>query len=81
MMQQKKKNDESSKYEQIGTGQTSNVKVEEINSDNIPLNKLYMHRHIAKKNKNKKKNNSHTHTHKHKHKQTRFRNEALYYIT
>ena len=29
-------------------GQTSNVKDEEINGDNIPLNKLYKHHHIAK---------------------------------
>ena len=48
MMQQKEKNDESSKIEQIETGQTSNVEDEEINGDNIPLNKLYMRRHITK---------------------------------
>ena len=54
MMQQKEKNDESSKIEQIETGQTSNVEDEEINGDNIPLNKLYKRRHIAKEKKNKK---------------------------
>ena len=37
----KEKSDESSKIEQIGTNQTSNIEDEEIDNDNIPLNKLY----------------------------------------
>ena len=37
----KGKSDESSKIEQIGTNQTSNIEDEEIDNDNIPLNKLY----------------------------------------
>ena len=35
-------------------GQTSNIKDEEINGDNIPLNKLYKCRHIATKKKKTK---------------------------
>ena len=50
----KEKNDENSKNEQIEIGQNSNVKDEEINGDNIPLNKLYKHHHIEKKKKKKK---------------------------
>ena len=60
------KNYESSKFEQMGMDQTSNVDDEEIDGDNIPLNKF--HKHCQTKhwrNKNKKW----------------FRNEALYYIT
>ena len=37
----KGKSDESSKIEQKGTNQTSNIEDEEIDNDNIPLNKLY----------------------------------------
>jgi len=44
----KGKSDESLKIEQIGTNQTSNVEVEETDDYNIPLNKLYKHRHITK---------------------------------
>ena len=68
-MQQKEKNDESSKIEQIETYQTSNIKDEETDDNNIPPNKIYMHCHTPKTKhwRNKKK--------------TRFHNEALYYIT
>ena len=41
------KSDESSKIEQIGINKTSNVKDEEIDDDNIPLNKLYRRHHTA----------------------------------
>ena len=43
----KGKSDESSKIEQIGTNQTSNIEDEEIDNDNIPLNKLYKCCHTA----------------------------------
>ena len=43
----KGKSDESSKFEQIGMDQTSNVEDEETNDDNIPFNKLYNHRHTV----------------------------------
>ena len=43
----KGKSDESSKIEQIGMDQTSNVEDEETNDDNIPFNKLYNHRHTV----------------------------------
>ena len=43
----KGKSDESSKVEQIGMDQTSNVEDEEIDDDNISLNKLYKHRHTT----------------------------------
>jgi len=33
--------------EQIGMDQTSNVEDEETDDDNIPLNKLYKHRHTT----------------------------------
>ena len=36
----KGKSDESSKIEQIGMDQTSNVEDEEIDGENIPLNKI-----------------------------------------
>ena len=64
-----KKNDKSSKIEQIETYQTSNIKDEETDDNNIPPNKIYMHCHTPKTKhwRNKKK--------------TRFHNEALYYIT
>ena len=48
----KGKSDESTKIEQIGMDQTSNIENEEIDDDNIPLNKLYKHRHSAIKKKN-----------------------------
>ena len=49
MMQQKeKKNDKSSKIEQIETYQTSNIKDEETYDNNIPPNKVYMHCHAPK---------------------------------
>ena len=35
------------KIEQIGTNQTSNIEDEETDDDNIPVNKLYKHRHTA----------------------------------
>ena len=41
----KGKSNESSKIKQIGIYQTSSVKDEETGDDNIPLNKLYKHRH------------------------------------
>ena len=41
------KSNESSKIEQIGTNQTSNVEDEEIDDDNIPLNKLYKRHHTT----------------------------------
>ena len=44
----KGKSDESTKIEQIGMDQTSNIENEETDDDNIPLNKLYMRRHITK---------------------------------
>ena len=52
----KGKSDESSKIEQIGMDQTSNVKDEEIDDDNISLSKLYKCRHttITKHWRNKK---------------------------
>ena len=43
----KGKSDESSKIEQIGMDQTSNVEDEETNDDNISFNKLYNHRHTV----------------------------------
>ena len=43
----KRKSDESSKIEQIGMDQTSNVEDEEIADDNISLNKLYKRRHTV----------------------------------
>ena len=43
----KGKSDESSKIERIGTDQTSNIEYEEIDDDNIPLNKLYKRRHTT----------------------------------
>ena len=43
----KGKSDESSKIEQIGTNQTSNIEDEEIDDDNISLSKLYKHRHTT----------------------------------
>ena len=57
MMQQKEKNDESSKIEQIETYQTSNIKDEETDDNNIPPNKIYMHCHTPKTKhwRNKKK--------------------------
>ena len=52
----KGKSDESSKIEQKGTNQTSNIEDEEIDNDNIPLNKLYKccHTTITKYRRNKK---------------------------
>ena len=52
----KGKSDESSKIEQKGTNQTSNIEDEEIDNDNIPLNKLYKccHTTITKYWRNKK---------------------------
>ena len=44
------KSNESSKIKQIGIYQTSSVKDEETDDDNIPLNKLYKHRHKTIKN-------------------------------
>ena len=41
----KGKSNESSKVKQISIDQTSSVKGEETDDDNIPLNKLYKHRH------------------------------------
>ena len=54
------KSNERSKIEQIGTNQTSNVEDEEIDDDNIPLNKLYKHHHttITKYWRKKKKKNT-----------------------
>ena len=46
-MQQKEKSDESLKIKQIGTNQTSDIEDEEMNDDNIPLNKLYKRFHTA----------------------------------
>ena len=43
----KGKSDESSKIEQIGTDQTSNVENDEIDDDNIPLNKFYKRCHTT----------------------------------
>ena len=43
----KGKSDESSKIEQTGMDQTSNVEDEEIDDDNIPLNKLYKRCHTT----------------------------------
>ena len=43
----KGKSNESSKIKQIGIYQTSSVKDEETDDDNIPLNKLYMRHHTA----------------------------------
>ena len=56
------------KIEQTGTNQTSNVEDEEIDDDNIPLNKIYKHCHTIKIKhwRNQKK---------------RFHSKALYYIT
>ena len=48
------KSNESSKIEQIGTNQTSNVEDEEIDDDNISLNKFHKHCQI-KHWRNKKK--------------------------
>ena len=64
----KGKSDKSSKIEQIGADQTWNVKNEEIDDDNIPLNNFYKFRHttITKHWRKKKK---------------RFSNEGLCYIT
>ena len=47
----KGKSNESSKIKQIGIYQTSSVKDEETDYDNIPLNKLYKHCHSAIKKK------------------------------
>ena len=41
------KSDESSKIEQIEADQTSNSENEEIDDDNIPLNKFYKCRHTT----------------------------------
>ena len=51
------KSDKSSKIEQIGMDQTSNVEDEETNDDNIPLNKLYKRHYttITKHWRNQKK--------------------------
>ena len=48
----KGKSDESSKIEQIGTDQTSNIEDKETDDDSIPLNKLYKCHHTRKKYKN-----------------------------
>ena len=51
------KNYESSKFEQIEMDQTSNVDNEEIDDDNIPLNKFHKHcqtKHWRNKKKQKK---------------------------
>ena len=48
--------------------QTSKIEDEETDEDNIPLNKIYKHRHTAK-------------TKHWRRKKTRFRNKTLYYIT
>ena len=41
------KSGKNSKIEQIGMDQTSNVEDEETDDDNLPLNKLYKHRHTT----------------------------------